>query len=107
MDREADLADFARFHFRGHWDMDGTQMISAFKTVVGDPELKVKTLPWFVFRLASPFNETLRELYATRPLWENPIELDNTRLVELLGKEPHTPLVTAMEKTLQGLGCLN
>lgn len=107
MDREADLADFARFHFRGHWDMDGTQMISAIKTVVGDPELKVKTLPWFVFRLASPFNETLRELYATRPLWENPIELDNTRLVELLGKEPHTPLVTAMKKTLQGLGCLN
>jgi hypothetical protein len=63
-------------------------------------------LPWFIFKLASPFNETMRELYAMRSLWETPIDLDNTRLVELLGKEPHTPLDSAMETTLHGLGCL-
>ena len=48
----------------------------------------------------------MRELYAMRSLWETPIDLDNTRLVELLGKEPHTPLDSAMETTLHGLGCL-
>lgn len=64
-------------------------------------------MPWFIFKLASPFHETMRELYATRPLWETPIDLDNSRLVQLLGKEPHTALDTAMETTLRALGCLD
>jgi nucleoside-diphosphate-sugar epimerase len=106
MDREAALPDFARFHFRGVWDADGTQMIAAIRRVAGKPSLPARALPWFIFKLASPFNETMRELYATRPLWETPIDLDNTRLVQLLGKEPHTPLDCAMEATLRGLGCL-
>jgi hypothetical protein len=56
--------------------------------------------------LASPFSETLRELYATRPLWRTPIQLDNTRLVRFLGNEPHTPLQTAVETTLRGMHCI-
>jgi hypothetical protein len=64
-------------------------------------------MPWWFFRLASPFNETFRELYATRPLWRSPIELDNTKLVRFLGKEPHTPLQAAVETTLRGIGCIN
>jgi hypothetical protein len=34
----------------------------------------------------------MQELYAMRPLWETPIDLGNTRLVQLLGEEPHTRL---------------
>jgi hypothetical protein len=56
--------------------------------------------------MRSAFNETMRELYATRPLWESPIELDTTRLVQFLDKEPHTPLDGAMGTTLRSLGCL-
>jgi hypothetical protein len=48
----------------------------------------------------------MRELYATRPLWETPIYLDNPRLVEFLGKEHRTQLDHAMEITLRGLGCV-
>jgi hypothetical protein len=48
----------------------------------------------------------MRELVATRPLWQTPIQLDNTQLVRFLGEEPHTPLATAVETTLRGLGCL-
>jgi nucleoside-diphosphate-sugar epimerase len=106
MDRETELEDFARFHFRGFWDKDGTEMIAAIRRVTGKPSLPVKALPWFFFKLASPFNETLRELYATRPLWTTPIQLDNTRLVRFLGEEPHTDLDRAVETTLQALGCL-
>ena len=106
MDRETELEDFARFHFRGFWDKDGTEMIAAIRRVTGKPSLPVKALPWFVFKLASPFHETMRELYATRPLWTTPIELDNTRLVRFLGEEPHTDLDRAVETTLQALGCL-
>jgi nucleoside-diphosphate-sugar epimerase len=107
MDREAELEDFARFHFRGFWDKNGTEMIAAVRRVAGKPTLPVKPLPWFIFKLASPFNETMRELSATRPLWTTPIELDNTRLVRFLGKEPHTDLDTAVETTLRALGCLS
>jgi nucleoside-diphosphate-sugar epimerase len=106
MDREPKLEDFARFHFRGAWDADGTAMIKAIRKAAGKPSLPVWPLPWFIFKLASPFHETMRELYATRPLWETPIELDNTRLVQFLGQEPHTPLEMAVETTLRALGCL-
>jgi nucleoside-diphosphate-sugar epimerase len=106
MDREGELEDFARFHFRGFWDKDGTEMIAAIRRVAGNPSLPVKALPWFIFKLASPFNETMRELYATRPLWTTPIELDNTRLDRFLGKESHTDLDAAVATTLRALGCL-
>jgi nucleoside-diphosphate-sugar epimerase len=106
MDREAELAPFERFHFRGHWDGDGTAMIAAIRKAAGNESIPVKSLPWWILKLASPFNETMRELYATRPLWQAPIQLDNTKLVRFLGREPHTPLPTAVEATLRGMGCI-
>jgi hypothetical protein len=104
MDREPELQDFARFHFRGFWDPDGAQIIAAIRRVANKPSLPVRSLPWFIFKVASPFSEKMRELYATCPLWQTPIELDNARLVQFLGKEPHTPIDIAMETTLRGLG---
>ena len=106
MDRETELGEFERFHFRGHWDWDGSQMIAAIRQAAGNENIPVRSMPWWLFRLASPFNETLRELYATRLLWRTPIQLDNTRLVRFLGKEPHTPLQTAVETTLRGMNCI-
>jgi nucleoside-diphosphate-sugar epimerase len=106
MDREAELAPFERFHFRGHWDADGTEMIAAIRKAAGNETIPVGSLPWWFFRLASPFHETMRELHATRPLWRTPIQLDNTKLVRFLGNEPHTPLQTAVEATLRGMGCI-
>jgi len=107
MDRDAELADFERFHFRGHWDADGTEMIAAIRKAAGRESIAVSSLPWLVFRLASPFHETMRELYATRPLWRTPIQLDNAKLVRFLGKEPHTSLQSAVETTLRGMGCID
>ncbi len=106
MDRESELESFARFHFQGAWDADGTEMITAVRRAASRPDIKVKSLPWSLLRLAAPFNETMRELVATRPLWEQPIQLDNTKLVRFLGREPHTPLDVAIEATLRGMGCL-
>jgi nucleoside-diphosphate-sugar epimerase len=81
-------------------------MVAAIRKAAGKAAIPVKALPWFIFKLASPFNETLRELSATRPLWQTPIQLDNAKLVRFLGKEPHTPLQIAVEATLRGMGCL-
>jgi nucleoside-diphosphate-sugar epimerase len=97
---------FARFHFRGHWDSDGTQMLASIRKAANNPSISVKSMPWWLFRVGSAFNETLKELSATRPLWRNPIELDISLLVAFLGKEPHTPLDEAIATTLRGLGSL-
>ena len=53
---------------------------------------------------AAPFVTTLRELLEMRYLWREPIRLDNTRVTAVLGREPVTPLDTAVEATLVGLG---
>jgi nucleoside-diphosphate-sugar epimerase len=106
MDRETELADFERFHFCGHWDEDGNQMIAAIRRAAGNEKIPVRAMPWWLFGLAAPFNETMRELYATRPLWRTSIQLDNSKLVRFLGSEPHTPLQTAVEATLRGMHCI-
>ncbi len=41
-----------------------------------------------------------------RYLWRQPLQMRNDRLVAVLGQEPHTPLLEAVESTLVGLGCL-
>ena len=102
-DREDALEPFARFHFTGHWDPDGTAMTAALKRAAGKPDLKVKPLPWWLLKLTAPFNKTVRELGEMKPLWQTPIRLDNARLVGLLGEEPHTPLDEAVAVTLKGL----
>jgi nucleoside-diphosphate-sugar epimerase len=106
MDREAELEPFARFHFEGHYDPDGTQMISAIARAAGKPKLKVRGLPWFIFRVGGLVNETFREIAATRPLWRTSIRLDNRKLISFLGDEPRTPLDEAVRATLAALGCI-
>ncbi len=106
MGREGGLETFARFHFGGHYDPDSTRMIAAIREVVGKPSLPVRPIPWFIFRIGGLFNETMRELYKVRPLWETTVKLDNTRLVHFLGQELHTPWDEALKTTLVGLGCL-
>jgi nucleoside-diphosphate-sugar epimerase len=105
-DREGELGPFARFHFAGHWDQDGGQVVQAIRRAMGDPDLKASPLPWSLLPLIAPFNETMRELMEMKPFWRAPVELDNTRLVAFLGEEPHTPLDRAVRETLKGLGCM-
>ena len=84
-------------------------MAQAIQRVVvqhGGAKPKISALPWWLLRLASPFNETLKELLEMRYLWQVPVRMDNAKLQALLGQEPHTPLDEAVEATLRGLGCL-
>ncbi|TCT04991.1 NAD(P)H-binding protein [Aquabacter spiritensis] len=102
-EREADLPVFARFHFDGQWDADGTAMTSAIRRVAGAPDVPIRAFPWGLLRLIAPFNETVRELIEMRPLWRQAARLDNRRLVAFLGAEPRTPLEQAIRETLTGL----
>jgi hypothetical protein len=49
------LETFAVFHMEGYWDADGTQMIDAIRKAIGNPNLKVSTMPWRLIRVLSPF----------------------------------------------------
>jgi nucleoside-diphosphate-sugar epimerase len=105
LDRDADLPAFARYHFRGVWDGDGTVIVEAIRAATGNPGIRQGGFPWALLPLIAPFNATMREMIEMRPYWQNPVELDNKALVALLGEEPHTPLVEAMRVTLTALGC--
>jgi nucleoside-diphosphate-sugar epimerase len=100
------LGAFEVFHFAGHWDADGTGMIAAIRRAMGNPGLPVRRFPWPLVVAASPFVTLFREMLEMRYLWRQPLRLDNTRLVKMLGAEPHTPIDTAVQTTLAGLGVL-
>ncbi|WP_325088308.1 NAD-dependent epimerase/dehydratase family protein [Burkholderia contaminans] len=108
IERHDTLEPFARFHLGGHWDADGTQMAEAVRRVAQRHGLRptVRKFPWWFVWAAAPFVTTLRELLEMRYLWREPVRLDNTRVTAVLGREPVTPLDTAVEATLAGLGCL-
>jgi len=106
--REA-LGAFERFHFGGHWDADGLQMAQAIQRVVArrtGTAPRIGATPWWLLRLASPFVTTLREMMEMRYLWQRPVRMANDRLLQVLGREPHTPLDQAVEASLVGMGCL-
>ena len=105
LERENGLAVFERFHFGGHW-VDGNAMADAARHAVGHPELPLRAFPWWLATLASPFITLFRELREMRYLWQQPLQLDNRKLVAFLGSEPHTGLDQAVETTLRGLHCL-
>lgn len=101
LDRADALEPFASYHFAGHWDADGTQMVEAIRRAAGRP-LAVRRFPWFLLPLLAPFSTLLREMREMRYLWQHPLRLDNSRLLATLGAEPHTPLDQAVRAALAG-----
>src|SRR5262249_54740534 len=99
-------SNFERYHFTGVHDATGRDMTDAIRTAAAKPNLKVKSFPWWVITLLSPFVTLFRETREMRYLWRNDHRLDNSELVAVLGREPHTPLVDAVRKTLRDLGCI-
>jgi nucleoside-diphosphate-sugar epimerase len=104
LEREADLQPFDVFHFGGHWFDRGVDIADATRRAAGAPQAPIRRFPWFAIYLLAPFVETFRELLEMRYLWTTRLQLDNRKLVAFLGREPHTPLDTALRETLKGLG---
>lgn len=105
-ERDASIAGFEVFHFKGHWFDRGVEIAEAIRTVVGDPGLPIRSLPWWLIGVASPFVPLMRELWEMRYLWQLPIRLDNSKLLAALGEEPRTSVEDAVRASLAGLGCL-
>lgn len=109
LERRTTLRAFESFHMAGHLDTDGTRMSRAIQRAVyrhTGLEPRVAAFPWWLLTLASPFVVTFRETLEMRYLWRTPVQMDNARLIEVLGREPHTPLDEAVEAALLGMGCI-
>ena len=106
VEKEAVLGTFETVHFGGYWLARGDEIAKSIGRVIGRPDIPIRPVPWALLRLAAPFVGLARELLEMRYLWQVPLRLDNTKLVALLGEEPHRPLDTAIEETLAALGCL-
>ncbi|HEX7692859.1 MAG TPA: NAD-dependent epimerase/dehydratase family protein [Sphingomonas sp.] len=104
LDKSDELPRFARYHFAGIWDDDGTHIPGAICKAVGRP-VRTWRMPWAALPLVGLFNPTMKEMVEMRPFWEHPVRLDNDDLVAAIGPEPHTPLDIAMATSLTALGC--
>ncbi|MDN7665243.1 NAD-dependent epimerase/dehydratase family protein [Burkholderia vietnamiensis] len=109
LERRDALEPFARFHLGGHWDADGMQLAQAVRRVAQRHGLRptIRQFPWWLVWAAAPFVTTMCEMLEMRYLWREPLRMGNARLTAVLGREPLTPLDTAVETTLAGLGCLS
>lgn len=105
-EREQHLPASDRFHFGGHYMAPGIEMVHAIRRVAAAPDAPVRKLPWFALYAAAPFHTLSRELLEMRYLWRISLQLDNRKLVDLLGEEPHTALDEAVHRSLQGLDCM-
>jgi nucleoside-diphosphate-sugar epimerase len=105
-DIEASLPPFENVHFGGHWLAHGVEIAQGIRDVAGNPDLPIRKFPWIVMFLGAPFMTFMREALEMRYLWQKPLRLDNTKLVSLIGPEPHTPLKAALSQTLTALRCL-
>ncbi|NWC00029.1 SDR family NAD(P)-dependent oxidoreductase [Pseudomonas gingeri] len=107
LEQEERLATFATFNMRGHWDADGTRMVSTLLRMGGYANVAVRSFPWWAIPLIAPFSEMLREVKEMRYLWQQPLRMDNQQLLSVLGHEPHTPWDEAVRATLVAMGCVS
>lgn len=106
LEREQALADFDVFNFGGYW-LDGHGMLDAVRHATGNPHVMLRHFPWWLLTLATPFNETLREMRKMRYLWKSPARLVDEKLIAFLGEKPYTPIDEALRTTLISLGCVS
>lgn len=106
LENAQELPAFARFHMAGHYDADGLGMVRSIFKGVGKTKIKTSRFPWWIVPVLAPFMPLFKELREMRYLWQKPLRLDNQHLVEVLGKEPHTPLDEAVLTTLKSLKCV-
>jgi nucleoside-diphosphate-sugar epimerase len=97
-DREASLPAEAQFHFAGH-RLTGQAMAEAVQRVAGG-SLPIKPFNWLPIYFAAPFVTFCREVIEMCYLWPTALQLDNARLVGVLGSEPHTKLDEAVRASI-------
>jgi nucleoside-diphosphate-sugar epimerase len=100
IDCERPMSAYEVFHFRGHWFERGAELPERVCSAFGISNDRIKPLPWWAIKLASPFVNVFHEMLEMRYLWQVPLQLDNSKIRALIGQEPHTPIDVALAATL-------
>jgi nucleoside-diphosphate-sugar epimerase len=101
VDCERPMSAYEVFHFQGNWFERGVDMAELVCRALGISNQRIKPLPWWAIKLASPFVNVFHEMLEMRYLWQIPLQLDNSKLRAVIGAEPHTPLEEALAATLE------
>ena len=88
------LKAFDRFHFAGHF-VTGEEMGAAVAEAAPGP-VKVSAFPMWLLQVAGLVDPVVREVSKMRYIWQNPMELRDERLEEILGEGFNTPFEQAV-----------
>ena len=106
------LGSFEVFHFKGssltaqRWLELLTPIAREQAWLPGNARVQFRRMPWLAIRVGALFVPSWAALLEMRYLWNTPHQLDNARLVRLIGREPRTPLHQAVRQSLADLGFL-
>lgn len=100
-ERRESLAAFEEVAFSG-FTLTGADLQALVERTTG--ALRLKSVPWFAMRMASPFWRLGRELLEMRYLWDVEHELDGAKLEKLLPDFKMTPVDDAFASILRELG---
>jgi nucleoside-diphosphate-sugar epimerase len=98
------LGQYEAFGFPGH-AVTGQEFVSAISKAVGRP-LKVGQINWFMMRTVGSIWKMGRELSEIGYLWQVPHRIDGAKLKAAIGELPHTPLASAVTRSLRELGAI-
>ncbi|TPJ68786.1 NAD-dependent epimerase/dehydratase family protein, partial [Mesorhizobium sp. B2-7-1] len=93
---------YEAINFPGHAITD-LDMKAAAEKALGR-KLKLSFMPWWVLRAGSPFVAMWREIVSMSYLRFEAHRLVSTRLEEVIGEIPHTPLDQAVKEAMQDIG---
>jgi nucleoside-diphosphate-sugar epimerase len=98
------LGKFETFGFPGH-AVTGRDLVAAIAKT-SKRGIKIKRMPWWLIHALSPISPIVplpRELSEIAYLWNVPHRISGDKLKATIGTVPHTPLDTAVTKTLRDL----
>ena len=98
------LSPFETFGFPGH-AVTGQEFVSAIAKASGRA-LKVGHINWWMMRTVGSIWKMGRELSEIGYLWQVPHRIDGRKLAAAIGEVPHTPLATAVARSLRELGAI-
>lgn len=94
-----ELAAFECFHFAGHFERNSAHLAAIQKAA--PRSLKAVSFPWGILKVIGLFSGVTRGVVQMRYLWENPMELVDPRLDDILGPDFGTPFEEAVAATVK------
>ena len=98
------LPAFATFGFPGH-AVTGRDFTTTIARATAS-KLQIKRMTWWLIHTLRPFVPLCRELSEMAYLWREPHRIDGSKLAAAIGDVPHTPLSTAVARSLRELSVI-